>query len=65
MAIIRTIKCDICQAEQTEPAAGAGWVGWGDLHGIVLNGIANPSLCPTCLGVAAMALDAILTTKES
>lgn len=51
MAELRIIKCDIkgCKAQQTETQPGEGWAGWGALHGIALNGIPNPHLCPAHL----------------
>lgn len=49
MAITRTIECDKCHKTQTEPVPNVGWQGWGAIHGVELNGVANPNLCPECL----------------
>lgn len=59
MAILRMIKCDVagCSATAIEAEANAGWVGWGCLHGIALNGTENPSLCPEHLHAAAEFVD--------
>lgn len=59
MATLRTITCDIegCDEQFTEPSPGAGWQGWGALHGIVLNGIENPTFCPSCLEKVAVFID--------
>jgi len=51
--ILRLIQCDVCGKDYTENAEGAGFPGWGALHGIVLDGIHNPSLCPKCLAEVA------------
>ena len=58
MAILKTIFCDICAAQATEPAPNSGWKGWGALHGIVLDGADNPSLCPDCLTATGNFIDA-------
>lgn len=58
MSVLRTIKCDICGATETEAAPGAGWPDWGDIHGIALDGVGNPSLCPRHLAMVADMLDA-------
>lgn len=50
MAIERTAVCDCCGASAKEPVVNGGWPGWGGVHGVILNGVANPSLCPSCLG---------------
>lgn len=59
MAIIRTINCGACGYSDTELEANAGFIGWGALQGIELNGEANPTLCPACLNMAADVLDKI------
>jgi hypothetical protein len=41
-----------------EDAPNAGWEGWGQLQGIVLDGVPNPHLCPDCLGSVADYVDA-------
>ena len=46
--IIREIKC-LCGRTETEPEENAGWAGWGQLHGVNINGMDNPTLCPSCL----------------
>ncbi|OGC95833.1 MAG: hypothetical protein A2W25_15265 [candidate division Zixibacteria bacterium RBG_16_53_22] len=59
MAILRMIKCDIkgCTETCVEPEPNAGWMGWGMLQGIVLNGAESPSLCPTHLRTLAKIAD--------
>ena len=57
MAIRRKIKCDICAVEVDEPAHEAGWVGWGALQGVVLNGAPSPNFCPACLTEVAEFVD--------
>jgi hypothetical protein len=61
MTIRRQIECDIpgCGEKYLEPKSGDGWEGWGVLQGIALNGIDNPSLCPTHLASAAKFVDSI------
>jgi len=59
MGIERTIKCQ-CGAEDKEKEHGAGFIGWGALHGIALNGESNPSLCPSCLKKVAEFLDKLM-----
>lgn len=49
MAVKRTITCDVCEASQEEALPEQGWPGWGAIQGVVLDGIANPNLCPSCL----------------
>ena len=51
--ITRTIRCDVCGTEYREEAEGAGFPGWGQLAGVMMEGVANPSLCPKCLGDVA------------
>lgn len=57
--ITRTVKCDIlgCTSTATEKNHGEGWKGWGQLLGIVLNGVQNPYLCPDHLPSVAEAAD--------
>lgn len=57
MAITRTITCDICCKTATETVPNEGWPGWGGLHGIALNGVTNPTLCPTDLARVAEFID--------
>lgn len=57
--ILRTIKCDVCGETQQEASPNSGWAGWGALHGVVLNGIPNPSLCPPCLEKTAAFVDSL------
>lgn len=47
--ISRTITCAACGQREEEKAENAGWQGWGGIHGVVLNGCANPHLCPECM----------------
>lgn len=55
--IRRTIVCDVCGATYTEQSDGAGFKGWGALHGIAIDGCANPSLCPAHLNAVAHFVD--------
>lgn len=48
MAIERTIKCDICGATATEENKDGGFKGWTGIMGIALDGVPNPSFCPSC-----------------
>jgi len=57
MAIKRTIQCDVCGEQAEEQVANDGWLGWGALNGIALNGVPNPSLCPACLSEVANFVD--------
>lgn len=66
MATVRTIKCDIpgCEAQHTEKTHGDGFPGWGELKGIALNGVANPSLCPKHLAMVAEYIDRGLSEDD-
>lgn len=55
--ILRAIVCDVCGVKYTEANAGSGFPGWGSVNGMALDGIENPSLCPTHLAAAALFLD--------
>lgn len=44
--ILRTIRCAVCGKTHTEAAPNVGFPGWGAVHGVELNGEANPTLCP-------------------
>lgn len=59
MAILRMIKCDVrgCEKTAVEPKPNAGWMGWGRLHGVVIDGAENPSLCPEHLAAVAEHVD--------
>lgn len=57
MTILRQIVCDVCENTNMEYTANEGWPGWGSLQGIKLDGIENPSLCPTCLECIASFID--------
>ena len=59
--ILRTIKCDICNEQLLETNNGDGFPGWGALHGISLDNVDNPSLCPQCLREIAQHMDAYKT----
>ena len=63
MAILTKATCDICGKTQTEEAHGSGFPGWGALHGIVLNGVANPWLCPKHLHQVAKFVDQLTEEK--
>lgn len=60
MSILKTIVCDICKEVMVEPTPDAGWEGWGQLSGISLNGIDNPSLCPNHLAQVADFVDSLV-----
>ena len=57
--ILRLVACDIpgCSARHEETTPGEGYPGWGQLHGIVLNGTSNPLLCPKHLAKVADYID--------
>lgn len=56
---LRLITCDIvgCNARHEEKTPGEGFPMWGQIHGIVLNGVPNPQLCPTHLSKLAEIAD--------
>lgn len=58
---LRLITCDIvgCQARHEEKSPGEGFMGWGQISGIVLNGIPNPQLCPIHLAKLAEIADSL------
>lgn len=66
MAILRMIKCDIkgCLHSAVEPEPNAGWLGWGHLQGISLNGAENPLLCPEHLAAVAGFVDGLVGVGE-
>lgn len=59
MAQLRTVYCDIegCKQKHEEKSYGDGWPGWGQLHGINLNGNVAPMLCPKHLEYIADFVD--------
>lgn len=57
--IKRTVFCTVCRAQHTEDSEGAGFPNWGQLHGVALDGDANPHLCPACLDKTAQFLDEV------
>lgn len=59
MPLLQTIRCDVCGKQETGTEAGQGFKGWGALHGIVLDGVPNPTLCPDHLHAAADFIDAM------
>jgi len=59
MAIKRTIECDVCGATEIEQAPETGWQGWGAIQGVALDGVANPNLCPSCLGKVMQYVDEV------
>ena len=61
MAILRMIKCDVkgCPHSAVESEPNAGWMGWGHLHGMSLNGAENPLLCPVHLAAVAGFIDSL------
>ena len=61
MAIRQVIQCSVCGKELSEEQAGDGFVGWGALQGIEMDGEANPTLCPDHLREIATLLDNIKT----
>jgi len=59
VAIRQVISCCVCGKEEKEKSMGDGFVGWGTLQGIALNGEPNPNMCPEHLEQLATALDVI------
>ena len=53
MPILQTFKCDIrgCSNRYVETEFNTGAQGWGELHGVTVNGSTPPLLCPTHLAV--------------
>ena len=51
--IRRTVTCVVCGGTHTEEEEGGGFLGWGQLSGVVLDGDVNPYLCPKHLEVVA------------
>lgn len=62
---LRLIRCDYpkCSAQQIEPSTGEGFLGWGQVSGISLDGIPNPALCPDHLALVADALNKLSEEK--
>jgi hypothetical protein len=58
MSVRREIECNVCGERTMEHEPNDGWQGWGQLRGVVLDGVADPHLCPECLKVTAVAADA-------
>lgn len=61
--IKRTIVCSICNASYTEKEANEGFPKWGAIHGISLNGIDNPHVCPQHLAAVAEFVDKLANAK--
>ena len=59
MPIVRIAICDVCRLRLEETAMGDGFKGWGQLSGIVLDGVENPMLCPEHLAPVANKLDSL------
>ncbi len=57
MPIKQMIKCSICDEQEIEETPGMGFVGWGSLNGVILDGEENPTLCSFHLGKLADYLD--------
>jgi len=57
MPILKIFICDICKEKFVEQGHGKGAEGWGQLVGIKLDGVDNPTLCPNHLTQAADFLD--------
>jgi len=57
MPILRKIVCDVCGQAYTEREAGHGFPGWGAFHGIKLDGVDNPQLCPVHKAAVADFID--------
>jgi len=55
--IVRTIVCGVCYETAREKSEGAGFDGWGQASGFVLEGMPNPHLCPRHLADTADFLD--------
>jgi len=65
MTVRRTIRCDICKVEYTEREPGDGFPNWGQLHGISLNGVQNPNLCPEHLHALAERADELACAEPA
>lgn len=65
MTILRTIVCDCCGSRATEGEENQGWHRWGALHGIGLDGVANPTLCRECLTAVATFTNALKNDKAA
>lgn len=63
----RTVTCDIkgCSATMQEKEFGLGFPSWGQLMGIVLNGVPNPMLCPGHLHRVADYVDSLEEIHKS
>jgi hypothetical protein len=44
--ILKIVTCDICGESYRELKYGEGFPGWGQLHGIALDGVPDPYFCP-------------------
>jgi len=53
------IQCSICDEQATEPQPNAGWKGWGQLFGVVLDDDESPCLCPKHLAMVADYIDEV------
>lgn len=61
MSMTRIRRCDVkgCEAELEEEVWGQGHDGWGQLLGIVLDGVSDPNLCPEHLKQVADFVDSL------
>ena len=57
MPQVRKFICDVCEDSYQEESYGDGAPSWGQLMGIKLDGIQNPTLCPAHLAILAESLD--------
>ena len=64
MAIIRTIQCSVCKKSEVEKNPGDGFVNWGSLEGIELDGETNPTLCQRHLAHVADYLDKLVQLNK-
>lgn len=51
MSILRQMKCDIkgCNETMTEPNSTQGWIGWGQILGIQIEGMSDTAEMGFCL----------------
>jgi hypothetical protein len=57
MSIKQQIECAVCGTQELEKEPGTGFIGWGSLQGVNLDGEDNPTLCKLHLSAIADHLD--------
>ena len=63
MTMLRTVICNICDRQYTEESYGAGFAGWMQVNGIILNGDDQVWLCPDHKAEVADYIDNIRTKR--